>query len=511
MPVKSFLERVGGYLPAAVALLLPLVFLPSAADTYILPRTSIVIAGACLGVGVALLIPPAGGLGNLRLPLAAACGAAVLAFAFSVSWPLSLAGSYTRYESLPVRLAYLGLLAAAVWLLRTQRQRDAVVAGFVFGTSVASLEAIQQAFAHVAFRPDGNLGNANLLAALIAMAIPLAVDRARRLTLFVGPWAAAVAVMAAGLVVTTSRSGALGAIAGCLCLLTFAVPRRFSVPIGAVSAAVVVAAILFIQVSPLRSLNDDPASLRLHLWGDGLHLLAARPLTGWGEDTTGLTFGRYLTRDYAGLVTFDRVHSGPLDVGVTEGALGLAALGWVLVVVALAAWRRREEPDVAGLAGALAGYSVWVFFNFDWAPVTGVFWLLAGTLWSTVEPPLPIGERVGVRGLSWQPPFAVVLPLVAIPLAVLPLLADTSYLKGHADVSVRLDPLQAQYHWGVGTIPELQRAADLGETEPAMYVQLGDREAEAGDAAAARRAYLRALEIDPYYTPARQRLKALGA
>jgi O-antigen ligase len=508
--VRTLLERIGGFLPAAVALTLPLVFLPSAADTYILPRTSIVIAAACLSVGVALLIPPAGGLGNLRLPLLAAAGAAVLAFVFSVSWPLSLAGSYTRYESLPVRLAYLGLMASAVWLLRTTRQRDAVVACFVFGTAVASLEAIQQAFAHVAFRPDGNLGNANLLAALIAMAIPLAIDRARRLTLFVGPWAGAIVVMGAGLVVTTSRSGALGAIAGGLCLVTFAIPRRFSLAVGAASAALVAAAIVFIQVSPLRALNDDPASLRLHLWGDGLHLLAARPLTGWGEDTTGLTFGHYLTQDYAGLVTFDRVHSGPLDIGVTQGLLGLAALGWVLVLVALAAWRRRDEPDVAGLAGALVGYSVWVFFNFDWAPVTGMFWLLAGALWSVASPPRSAGSaREGTR--IWQPMLAVVLVLVAIPLAVLPILADVSYLRGHPATSVRLDPLQAQYHWALGTVPELQRAADLGETEPGLYVLLGDREAQQDDRAAARRAYERALQIDPYYTPARQRLAALGA
>ncbi|HKW60725.1 MAG TPA: O-antigen ligase family protein [Candidatus Dormibacteraeota bacterium] len=502
------LERFGGFLLALVALALPIAFLPSAADTYILPRASMVIAGACLGVGVSLLVTRAGGLGNLRLPLLAAAAAALLAFAFSVSWPLSLAGSYTRYESLPIRLAYLGLAASAVWLLRTRLQRDAVVAAFVFGTTVASLEAIQQAFGPVAFRPDGNLGNANLLAALIAMAIPLAVDRARRATLFVGPWAASVVAMGAGLVVTTSRSGGLGVVAGCLALLTLAVPRRWTVPVGAASASAVAAAVAFVLISPLRALNDDPAALRLHLWQDGLGLLAARPLTGWGEDTTGLTFGRFLTHDYATLVTFDRVHSGPLDIAVTQGVLGLAALGWVLVVVGLAAWRRRDEPGVAGLAGALAGFSVWVFYNFDWAPATGAFWLLLGTLWSTLSP-VPIEKRVRVRGLSWQPPLAAALVAVAVALAVLPLFADTWYLKGHANLSVQADPLQAQYHWALGTIPGLRRAAELGEYDPGMYVQLGDLESAHGDIAAAKDAYRRALEIDPYYTPATQRLTLL--
>jgi len=507
--VRLFLERVGGFLPAAVALTLPLAFLPAAADTYILLRASIAVAGACLGVGIALLIPPAASLGNLRLPLAAAAGAAALAFAFSVSWPLSLAGSYTRYESLPMRLAYLGLMATSVWLLRRRVERDAVVAAFVFGTTVASLEALQQAFANVPFRPDGNLGNANLLAALITMAVPLAIDRARRGGLFVGPWAAAVVAMAAGLVVTTSRSGALGVIAGCGALLVFAVPRRFTVPLAAASAAAVGAGVLFILLSPLRALNDDPAGLRLHLWQDGLRMLAARPLTGWGEETTGLAFGRFLTQDYAGLVTFDRVHSGVLDVAVTQGVLGLAALGWVLVVLFRAAWAKREERDVPALSAALVGYSVWVFFNFDWAPATAAFWLLAGALWSSSSPP---GEKAGVRGDkdAWRPVAAAGLVVAAVVFAVLPPLADTWYLQGRADLAVRADPLQAQYHWALGTLPELQKAADLGETDPGLYVQLGDAYLREGDRVNARRAYERALEIDPYYTPAREHISALG-
>ena len=507
--MSDLLQRFGGFLPSVIALTLPLVFLPNLSDTYILPRTSIAITGACVGVGLALLAPGGGRLGALRLPLLAAGVAAVVAFAFSISWPLSTAGSYTRYESLPVRLSYLGLAASAVWLLRTRLQRDAVVAGFVFGVSTASLEAIQQAFAHVAFRPDGNLGNANLLAALIAMGIPLAADRARRFGLFVLPWAAAIVVMSAGLVATTSRSGALGVIAGCLALLTLAVPRRWSPVVGIASVLLVVGSVLFILLSPLRALNDDPASLRLSLWRDGLKLVLARPLTGWGEDTTGLSFGRFLTRDYAGLVTFDRIHSGPLDVAATQGLIGLAAITWVLVVIGIAAWRRREDRDVQGLAAALVGFTVWVFFNFDWAPATAAFWLLAGTLWSAASPVPGPAIKAPQPGLLSEV-GALGLVLVAVAFAVLPILADNWYLKGRPDLAVRVAPLQAQYRWALGTVQDLRTAADLGQTEPSMYVQLGDLERQHGDVAAAKRAYQRALEIDPFYRPAAQRIAALN-
>jgi len=519
--VRHLLERFGGFVPSVVALTLPITSIPIASDSYILPRTSIVLAGACLGVGLAVLLPERHALGALRWPLLAAAAAAVLAFAFSISWPLSLIGSYTRYESLPVRLAYLGLAASTLWLLRSSRQRELVGAAFVLGTTVVAFKAWLQWFNHVSFRPDGDLGNANLLAALVVMAIPIAIDRGRRADYFTFLWAAAIVILIAGLVVTTSRSGALGLVAACAVWLTTSVPRRLAIATAAATGAALLGVLAFVFLSPLRALNDDPPELRLNLWSDALRLVVARPVTGWGEDSTGLVFGHFLSRDYAGLVTFDRVHSGPLEIAATQGIVGLAALTWVVVAIGIVAWRGRAELNVPGLAGALAGYSVWAFFNFDWAPATGAFWLLAGTLWSATLPP-PVGGRVGGRGLSWQPLAAVALVVVAVLLAVFPVLADVWYLKGRADLAVRVDPLQAQYHWSLGQglvakhdlrggIAELQRAADLGETEPSLYAELGDRQAQLGDLDAARSAYRRALAIDPYYTPARQRLSALPA
>ena len=43
-----------------------------------------------------------------------------------------------------------------------------------------------------------------------------------------------------------------------------------------------------------------------------------------------------------------------------------------------------------------------------------------------------------------------------------------------------------------------------------MYLELGDMELQLGNRDQARRDYQRALEIDPYFTPASQRLAALG-
>ena len=399
--MRPLLERLGGFLPAAIALALPTAFLPGAVDSFILPRASLVITGACLGVGVALLAPGAPSLGRLRWPLTAAVAAAILAFAFSVSWPLSFAGSYTRYESLPIRLSYLGLFAAAVWLLRDSRSRDWVVAAFVFGTAVASAEAFLQlcpaldwgrahvplslVCAPVSFRPDGNLGNANLLGALIAMALPLSLAGGFRRGRFVVAWWVGAAVMAVGLFASTSRSGGLGALAGCLTLAVFALRGRRAAVAGVASAGLIAAALLAIVLSPLGVLNGDPGSLRLKYWPDAVHMVAARPLTGWGEDATGLVYGRFLSADWLPGITIDRAHSGPLDVGATQGILGLAALTWVLLVLIRGAWRWRFSGRVGPLAAACVGYTIWVLFNFDWAPATGAFWLLAGSAWSSIR------------------------------------------------------------------------------------------------------------------------------
>ncbi len=526
--MRRILERLGTYLPAAIAVGLPTVFIPNAFDQFILPRASIVIAGACIGAGLAMLLPGGPGLGPLRLPLLAAAAAALLAFAFSVSWPLSLSGSYTRYESLPVRLSYLGLLAVPVWLLRDERSRDWVIAGFAFGTSIACMEALLQAAAAVGFRPDGNVGNANLLGALIAMALPLAVARGFRGDRFVVAWGLGAAVMVGGLWVSTSRSGALGALAGCLALLVFAFRRPLWAAVSAgASSGVLLGALWAIVLGPVSKLNNDPARSRLLLWPDATRMIAARPITGWGEDGTGLALGRFVSADWAPGVTYDRTHSGILETAATQGVLGLAALAWVLVTLFRGIWRHRFSDSVAALGAACIGYSAWVVFNFDWAPATGAFWLLAGTAWSAVRAaegaPAAAKASNGVR-----PPgaarsvLALVLAAAAIWLGVMPVLADAWYSQGRAELAVIVDPLQARYHWYLGSRfarsgdaraaeAELRRAADLGETEPQLYVDLGDAELRLGDVASARRAYQQSLLIDPYYAPARQRLADLGA
>ena len=528
--MRPLLERLGGFLPAATALALPTVFIPVAVDSYILPRAAIVIAGAGLACGLALLLPGGPGLGRLRLPLIAATAAAFLAFAFSVSWPVSLEGSYTRYESLPIRLAYLGLLAVPVWLLRHQTSRERVITAFVVGTSIASVQALGQEVLllnHVIdYRPDGNLGNANLLGALLAMAIPLAFARGLRGGRFGVLWWLALALMAGALLATTSRSGGLGALAGGLAAIVFMLRGRSALIGAALAVALVGVGLMLIIFSPLRLLNDDPGPARLHLWPDAIRMIAARPVTGWGEDATGLVYGRFLTGDWSPEV--DRAHSGPLDIAATQGIIGLGALAWVLLTLFRGLWRWRFVESVGPLAAACIGYSVWVLFNFDWVPATGAFWLLAGTAWSAVRAaeaetlsPAPASpEQTSVRRAA-AALGAVALVGAVVWLAAMPVLADVWYYQSRSDLSVVVDPLQARYHWVLGQglvaigstsrgLDQMKLAGRLGESDPQLYVDIGDTDQRLGRSAEARAAYQMALAIDPFYRPAKDRLAGKG-
>ena len=92
---------------------------------------------------------------------------------------------------------------------------------------------------------------------------------------------------------------------------------------------IVGAALLILNTPALRNLNGDPGPTRVHLYQDALHMVAARPISGWGEDATGLVFGRFLSGDWSPGVTFDRAHSGLLDLMATQGILGMASLGIV--------------------------------------------------------------------------------------------------------------------------------------------------------------------------------------
>ena len=249
-------------------------------------------------------------------------------------------------------------------------------------------------------------------------------------------------------------------------------------------------------------------------------MVAARPLVGYGEDALGLVFGRFLSGDYSPGVIFDRAHSAPLDLAATQGLLGLAAAGWFWSVWWLGVWRGRRLEEVASLGAAWVAYALWALLNFDWAPATGPLLLLAGIGWSAVRAEQVVRVSTApppAQPAAWRSLVAVGLVVAGALVGTLPLAADALHYSGRPAAAAALDPLQAQYHWALGeqrlaagdvggAVAELARAAELGEYDPAAYVEWGDAERGRGREREAEAAYRRALQVDPYYAPARERL-----
>jgi O-antigen ligase len=482
--------------------MLPILFIPISVDAYVLPRVSLALAagGVLAGAG---LVAGRRSLGALRWPVVAVAAAAVLAAALSVAPAVSVAGAYGRYESLPVRLAYLGLFCGAAWL----GERRRTVAAFLLGCGIASIEALYQAATHALPRADGNLGNANLLGALLAMALPLAADRARAATPAARRgWLALAALLAAGLVASTSRSGWLGAVLGLAVVAAFAVPRRRLWIVLVAGVAALALASGAVALTPLRNLNGDTGEARPEVWHDALAVVAERPLVGWGEDTMGLVFGRHQTGDWAPGHNFDRAHSLPLDLAESQGVVGLAACVWLFGAWWFVVWWRRAEPGIAGIAGAAGAYLVWALVNFDWAPATAALWLLAGAAAGLPRPHRAVDGLPPPRG--WRYLLGAGVAIAGLALAVPPEAADVLYYQGEPGRAAALDPLQPAYWAAQGNLDGLRRAAQLGDPNPSTYVALGDAEAHAGDQAAATAAYRRALALYPFDSAALQRLSA---
>ena len=486
------MEALSAWLPALFAGLQPILFLPVAVDGFILPRAALTLLGGA-AVFAAGLLCGRRRLGRLGLPSAAVAAAAVLAALVSVAPNLSLVGSYGRYESLPVRLAYLGLLVGAAWL----GERRRLVTAFLAGCGLGSAEAVAQALMGALPRPDGNLGQPNLLGGLLAVGLPLAVGRALGDVEGRGwRWLGLAALLGAGLAVSASRSGWLAALVGTSVLVLLLVPRVFRLPALAGAAVLAGVAVALLVFSPLRHLNQDTGSARAGVWRDSLQLVAARPVFGWGEDTFGLVYGRYQSADWEPGDTFDRAHSLPLDLAAAQGAAGLGACAWLFATWWLAVLRR---PPLAGFAGAAAAYLLWALLNFDWAPVTAPFWLLAGAAWPGAEAPQ---HRPG----AWRWTLAGTALGTSVVFAAAPLAADLYFFNGRPAAAAAIDPLQPRYRGTSGTIGDLQSAAALHDLRPETYVALGDAEARAGETAAARSAYQEALALYPYDQGARKRL-----
>ncbi len=204
-------------------------------------------------------------------------------------------------------------------------------------------------------RPYGEHGIPAALAGALTLCLAglggLAPTGVRRLWLVL-----LAAPMAAGLVLTGSVGGLLGAVAGAVVVVAPVLrrrpPRKWLIVVG-VAAAVVVALVLARPGGVSRFTRpDNPLSLREGNWRGALLVAAERPVAGVGLGGFGALYPA--VRRAADVETI-YAHNSWLQL-VAEGGLPACAL---LAAAAICLWRSARRRDLAGaerwaLAGGIA-------------------------------------------------------------------------------------------------------------------------------------------------------------
>ena len=258
-------------------------------------------------------------------------------------------------------------------------------------------------------RLGGPFGSSAFLGAAAALLLPVgagvALDRSwsrwwRRLA------AAATAVGAVGLIGSGARAawlgvagaGALAAWRGRPALTAWWSGQRRagrSRQAGARMAGAMIAGLLVVALIGAATgvggrvpgaLTDDRGGLqgRFDEWRVATRTVARHPLLGVGPEGGRIAFGAAVDdayeRAHGRSHLPDRAHSGPLDVAVTSGLLGLVLVAWLWLAVGRHL-RRASGGGEAWLAGVTLGvtaYAVQQLALFPLSELDPVAWLLAG-------------------------------------------------------------------------------------------------------------------------------------
>ncbi len=455
---------------------------------------------------------------SLDLPLAAFLGSAALSTIFAVNTNVGIFGTYSRYDGLLTLLTYAGLFwmstqvianaAEARTLLRTLIASGYVVAVIAIVQSLH--DSIQDTFVTAAF---GSLGNPNVLGAFLGLVLALAIDEliaARTLSARIIA-ANVMAVVGFALLLTFSRSAWLGATISIVVLLT---GRRGElsrwIPIaggGLAIAIVLVAAWTLVGGLDLERLFAARAATlldagtysnsRVHIWQDSVHVIAGRPILGYGPDNFGLVYPKFETGDWgAGLhglrQPVDKAHAEVLQVASTQGIVGLAAYLFILVAFVRAFWRGRRNQAAVGAFAAWVAYEVAVQLNFTALASALPFWIFAAAAmvtWGAASPARAV--ELHARRLAASIPVAAAVGAVALAavLVAAPFYADAQERAAvDADFGGQVD----------GARVLAAQARSFGPRESVYAVEVANIAFQRSDWTAAREAYQEAAALGTY-------------
>lgn len=535
--ITNSVDGVQRWLLSAGAFFMPLIVVGDSVDKFVLPK---LVAARFLVIVLALVLLARWILTRRRtwrrtlldLPLLALLLSTMLSTLFAVNQNVALFGFYLRYEGLFTVLTYAALFWLTVQSLNRPSDARFLCSSALAGASITSLVAIVQSLTGLGPGPDtsignfvrafGTMGSPVELGTYLAMLIPLAVHRSLDETPLIGRLLAAgeSLLMAAALLLTLTRGAWIAALIGVALVLLLNLSRRRAFAIGSIAAIATAALVLVLvlgfapgrtsslggalgsRVQSTTSLDQGTIGDRLSVWSDSVKLLGRRPLLGSGPDSFGLVYPSVTSR--RSTPGFDKAHNEILQVGVTNGLLGVLAYYLILMAIIVQLWRSRRDPVTAAMLVGLIAYEIALEAEFSWVPAAIPFWILAGVAFygsgrrlelRSTKPRLTPGQREGLFAALVG--VGLTLAFVVVPR---PLQADRIFHQAIHDVGVgALDTARGELASARKMNPgEAVYAAEAGNLE--LNLRFGFRPGPGSDVVAAQTAYRDAVRlgtIDP--------------
>ena len=441
-------DRWAPRLIAGMVFFIPLFFTSALYDTFDLPKLSLLYVGDV--VLLTLWLWQAINRGELsirRTVLDPAIGFfllfAILSSFFSVDPALSYFGSYRIYI-----FGWWPMMAFAALYFFTVQAADspsfsrsfrriilcsAVCVGIYGLLQYAGHEIFQDIPGVKGGRVWSSLGNPLYMGALCMMAIPFVLDSWSAVSL------AALALCAAGLTLSLSRSAWLGTLAGGIFMAVHYWPHRdrwFRRSAGITLAVAVCAGALPSvreRAQVLLSTREASNASRLEGWKAGSRVWRQYPLLGSGPDTFFQSFRPYRSEAYikttGGGITQADAHNDFIQMASTQGLAGFLIYSWLVILFLWRSYRSDfKSKDIACMGASLLSLFVQNQFNFSTVATSTWAAVMAGLYFAS--------DPACVDQASWRlscprgaSARAVVLLLLGVGLwgASLPARADWHY------------------------------------------------------------------------------------
>jgi membrane-associated protease RseP (regulator of RpoE activity) len=231
------------------------------------------------------------------------------------------------------------------------------------------------------------------LIAALAAGLLIACPRKRSAAaLFLG---AAVLLIAATLIMTSTRAAMLGLAISVSVMAAISGRRAVAV---ALLAIVMIAPLALLTLKSSRGIflfdvQEGSTAYRLEVWREAMVLIKNHPLVGIGKGSEGKLKGKLGLYD-EGRLPPGHFHSTPIQIATWWGLPALAFYFSLMTILALESWRlvRRLEESThwrargiaIGGVGVIAAFNVssLVHFNFGDGEVVMAFWLMTGLVFA---------------------------------------------------------------------------------------------------------------------------------